>query len=128
MTTSAQHRLQLSALELRIRLGCSKEEQSLPQVVLVDIDLNFPKPPLACQSDDLQETVCYAKLATRIERVAMEKAYHLIEHLAWRIFESLREELSSHRGLQLSLRVRKKNLPISLRTDGAIYTIEDTLS
>ena len=54
-------RLNIRSLELNLHLGWRNKERTDEQVVLLDMEIRFPSPPIACTTDDLQDTVCYAK-------------------------------------------------------------------
>lgn len=118
------HQLRLKDLELRVHLGCSREEQALPQQVKVEVGLRFRQPPTACESDRIEDTICYEKISSRLTEVAASKTFHLIEHLAQSLYLSLKEELSEE-NFRIRIRLHKLHLPMRYHTDGAWYQIEE---
>lgn len=78
--------LRINALELSIHLGWEKEERETPQTIFLDIDIHYPEAPIACQSDKLEDTVCYAKLVDTIRKKIGTRQFHLVEHLSSAIY------------------------------------------
>lgn len=85
--TSTNCKLQIRDVELNVNLGWRKKERSQEQRVLLTIDICFPKPPIACSTDKLADTICYATLIQRIREQLGEKHFHLVEHLAHDIYQ-----------------------------------------
>ena len=97
--------LNINDYSVRCKIGCSTAERKKTQEVRVSVRLEFLIFPKACQTDRLQETVCYATLCEMIKRIATQKEYKLVEHLAHEIFMGLlaalpgecRSEVSVHK-------------------------------
>lgn len=81
-------------LELTIHLGWTDEERQQEQIVLLDVDITFAKPPQACITDDLQDTLCYATLIAYLRENIEKKNFRLIEHLGFEIFTLIKTHLS----------------------------------
>ncbi|EKE01558.1 MAG: dihydroneopterin aldolase [uncultured bacterium] len=84
----------LEDLKLKVHLGVTATERSKKQTVLLKVGILFPKPPLACKTGKISDTVCYAKLIKKIQKFCENKRFTLIEEM----------------GMQLLLEV-KKNIP-----------------
>jgi dihydroneopterin aldolase len=78
--------LHIQHLELKLNLGWRSKERSEEQAVFLDMDIYFPHPPKACETDELDDTVCYAKLTDDIHEKISAKHYRLIEHLCADIY------------------------------------------
>ena len=78
-------------LSLSVYLGWGEVERSHPQPICCDIRLRFRTPPQACQSDQLEDTYCYARCVKRAQQAA-EAPARLIEALAQRILEAVDAE------------------------------------
>ena len=94
-------------LELYINLGWRKKERRLEQSILLDLDICLPKPPKACKTDDLADTICYAKIIENLRQQLHEKTYKLIEHLSQDIFDIIKPQLPK----QAKLKVRITKYP-----------------
>ncbi len=102
--------LVLEGLVLRVKVGCSREERAKPAALIFDFALRFKRPPRACRTDDLNDTVCYAHFSELTRKRATGKEFKLIEHLGTVVYETLRAELP--RGCELAVRVSKRRPPI----------------
>ncbi len=80
-------------LELSVNLGWRHKERSSEQGVLLDLDIWLPKPPKACETDELDDTVCYAELSDKIRKGIGDTKYRLIEHLSRDIYQIVKKEL-----------------------------------
>ena len=107
-------KLSINDLRLWIHLGCGLEEQFNLQQVSVDIEFLFPTPPIAIETDDLSDTVCYLKVVERIQATLKQKFYHLIEHVTGSIHNDIQTELnnSKHAGINFTVTVRKVSPPV----------------
>ena len=83
-------------LELRVHLGWPDIERQHEQIVFLDVDIHFSEPPNACKTDHLDDTLCYASLIDSIREKISVKKFHLIEHLTYDIYQSIKP-LMPHR-------------------------------
>lgn len=77
----ARDTLEIRGLEIRTRLGTTKEERDAPQTVRVNVRLSVDA-SAAAATDELRRTVDWAHLAHRIRRVAAARPRNLAETLA----------------------------------------------
>lgn len=82
----------LEKLNLKLKLGYSAEERSLPQWVSVKIKLCFPHLPAACSNDNLNSTLCYASLSEALQKFCDERAFKLIEAFAYQLYQFLKKK------------------------------------
>ena len=80
----------INQLELTLHLGWPENEILKKQTVLLDIEIQFAKPPIACISDQLDDTLCYSKLIQLIRDHILPKHFHLIEHLSYSIYQLIK--------------------------------------
>ena len=85
--------LEIRAARLHVRLGCGEAERAEPQDVDLGVRVRFASPPQACETDELGDTVCYAKLVDQAHEVAAGREFRTVEHLAYAIGRRLRSEL-----------------------------------
>jgi dihydroneopterin aldolase len=102
--------LNLYNFQLPVFLGVPDEERSALQSVYVDIQLQFSKPPLACETDRIGDTICYATLVEVLEKNIGEKNFHLIEYLGTRVYQEIRSIVSQDTVIAIKLR---KNPPLT---------------
>lgn len=76
-----QESITLHRLELSCHIGITQEERSAPQRLTADISLALPR-PFAGMQDNINHTIDYAQLTTRLQILAQSKPYHLVETLA----------------------------------------------
>ena len=80
----------IKGFTLNVNLGWRKEERKAEQPVLMDLDIHFPAPPKACETDALKDTCCYAELTQTLREYVCQKHFSLVEHLALAIYEKAR--------------------------------------
>jgi FolB domain-containing protein len=85
--------LVIKQLELSVNLGWRSAERRLKQPVLLDIDIQYPVPPKACETDTLEDTSCYAVLVNTIREKIVLKQYKLVEHLGFDIYRLTKDYL-----------------------------------
>ncbi len=96
----------LEKMTLSVRLGCSPQEQALPQTVRAKITLYFPELPKACHNDQLSDAVCYAHLARTVQNFCLNHPFNLLETLGYRLFQLIREDIPAN--VYFELIIRKK--------------------
>lgn len=85
--------LNIEKLITWIHLGCGSEEKHHAQAVEINIKLIFATPPLATQTDNIDDTICYAETVRLIQKLCQEHRFNLIEHLAARIYDIIYHDL-----------------------------------
>ena len=113
--------LEIPAARLHVRLGCGEAERAAPQDVDLAVVLHFAAPPAACESDELGDTVCYAKLVEQARELCAGREFRTVEHLAHAIARRLRGEVPSDARLQV--RVTKLHPPIEELAGGVSFTL-----
>lgn len=96
----------INSLELELFLGWPSEERRRKQIVCLDIAISFPAAPKACESDDLQDTVCYRELIDTLRNTICVKKYRLIEHITQDIYDFLKSALPSQSTVSVNLTKR----------------------
>lgn len=131
MNTGRFHSLRMKDLVLDLHLGCTPEERAAPQEVRLDVELRFPSPLPAGESDELSDTICYGMLADAIrkhfsargvEPKGERKEYMLIERVAEEAYKVVKEHARS--GL-VAVEARKVNPPVERLLGGAFYRVAD---
>lgn len=89
--------------------GVNPEEKRDGQHFVFDIDLsvNITK---ACHSDDVSDTVSYAKVIKTVNRVVTAEKYDLLERVAQVVCDAIFEEYSDV--MSISLTLKKPEAPM----------------
>lgn len=95
--------LRITGLELGVHLGWPAREQEQEQIVLLDLEICFPQPPKACQTDRLADTVCYATLISALRESMVRRKFRLVEHLSFEIYQFIKPLLPAHTGLTVRI-------------------------
>ncbi len=103
--------------------GVNPEEKEDGQNFVFDIeasvDLTAP-----CQSDNVDDTVSYAKIIKTVRRVAQSEKNDLLERVAQRVADALFEEFSKIQALKILL--KKPEAPIKADFSYVAVEIERT--
>ncbi len=102
--------ISLDDLLLKINLGVTDEEMNVPQDVKVSFKIYFKEPPLACSTDNVNDTVCYYKIACIIEEYCNNNKFRLLEYLCMQLHEAVREVVE--KDIKIWIRVDKCRPPI----------------
>lgn len=111
LSTSYPAILALDKLHLKLSLGVGAQERALPQSVYMYIKIFFPKLPLSCSNDKLDDTICYDKIVQHIKEFCHNKEFKLLEYACFQIHSRLREMIASD--IKLWLKIEKCETPIA---------------
>lgn len=108
-------------LELFCYHGVNPEEKVDGQIFVFDVeaevDLSLP-----CKTDNVDDTVSYAKIIKTIRRVAQSEKNDLIERVAQRVVDELFSEFDKIEALKITL--KKPQAPIKADFDYVAVEIE----
>ena len=113
-------RITLRGMQFMGRHGATDEERAEPQPFEVDLVLRLDLAHPAA-TDDLADTVNYARLFELTREIVEGRQFHLIEALADAILEAV---LAAHPVDDVEVRVRKPKAPLP----GAFETVEVRLT
>ena len=113
----------LRRLRFAVRLGWTEAERIRPQPVEIDIALRFPKPPLACLSDELEQTICYDALTAKVRDLLERETFKLIEFMAQSLHELLRKHVE--KDTEIWVRVLKIATPVTELHGGVSFALGD---
>ncbi len=115
--------LELRDLVLGIHLGCTEDERRRPQDVSFSIFFRFLKQPSACQTDRLEDTICYARVRDLLEQETRDREFQLIEYLGQEIFRRLKGAFGDE--ALICLQVHKLKPPVLNLRGGSLFRIGD---
>ncbi|MBC7457318.1 MAG: dihydroneopterin aldolase [Bdellovibrionaceae bacterium] len=123
-----QSKMKIKNYEVWVSLGCTKEEQSLSQPVLFNIDILFTSKVLAEDTDQLQDSLDYVALTDIIKAAAEKKSYHMVEHLGSSVAEALKNKINvQYSGSTLVVRTHKLRAPVKNLHNGVEWSCKLTL-
>lgn len=94
-------------LRLDLHLGVTALERSKKQTVLLTVKITFAKPPRACITDDVGDTICYDALIQKIKKFCSGKEFAVMEYLGAQLFSLIKKDI--YKDCKLSLRIAKQN-------------------
>lgn len=96
--------LRIRGIELLVHLGWEEAEREQAQLVRFDIEIQFTQIPVACTSDELTDTICYAELITDLRHQFSKQSFRLIEHLAAAIYDAVKLHMhNNHANITIQL-------------------------
>lgn len=114
--------LSIEDLEMWVHLGCSAGERATPQPVLLSVALRFGAPPRACETDELDDTICYAELSEVARGISASRDFKTVESMAWEIARGFRDRLPG--SVRMTLRLAKPRAPVEGLRGGVAFTLE----
>lgn len=99
----------IKGLKLYAYHGVNVEEKQDGQLFIIDLEADLPlaKP---CQSDNVEDTVSYAKIIKTVRRFFTNEKYNLLEKAAQITADAVLEEYGQI--CRVSVTVKKPNAPI----------------
>jgi len=113
--------LEFHGARLCVRLGWLDAERAEAQAVDLAVRIRFAQTPRACDSDALDDTVCYATLVERARALCVDRSFRLLEHLAWSLGRQLRELVPSDARMELC--VTKLHPPVAELSGGVSFRL-----
>jgi 7,8-dihydroneopterin aldolase/epimerase/oxygenase len=115
--------LEVRNLSRSVRLGCTAEERATAQEVLFTIRFRFAKVPRGCETDRLEDSVCYAAVSEQITQVCESREFNLIESLCFEVENYIRARLPEHLRADTALQVEavKVKPPVKGLNGGAAF-------
>ena len=102
----------LEDLKLKLNLGVTKLERRKKQTVLLQIKIDYPKPPLACKTGKISDTICYDGLIKKIQSFCKNKEFFLIEELGMQLLLVIKKIVP--KSCEINLRIAKQRPLIEL--------------
>ncbi len=121
MNSAKYHSLKIRDLSLQVSLGCSAEERKNLQEVRVSVELRFPVAPVGLQSDDLADTICYARISEAFKKHVEAKEFCLVEKIANDLFGITEKIIEGRAGI--SLVAHKVKPPVENLLGGVEYQL-----
>ena len=111
--------LRLEAVRFRANVGASAAERSIPQDLVVDVELQLPISALP-KRDTKREVVDYDLVVRLVVEVGLAEPYRLLEIYAQRLLDRLLAETPA---LHVRVAATKLRVPSTYSTDKAIVEL-----
>src|SRR5690349_20327790 len=103
--------MHIRSLSLDARLGCTAEERSVPQEIRVSVELRFFEAPPGVLTDDLNDTICHAKVSEALNEHLRGREFNLVEKMASEFYGVLKKRIEGR--AELALTLHKVKPPVS---------------
>ncbi len=105
-----KNQLSLKDISFWVRIGTEEKERAKPQEVFISVSLSFLQTPKSVATDSLTSEsdsgVCYEEVVRSLDLMTTSQSFHLVEHLAYKCYESLRKKWNSP-DIQIQIAVKK---------------------
>ena len=119
--------MKIKNYEVWVSLGCTKEEQSLTQPVVFNLQIIFDQAIVAEVSDKLSDSLDYVELTNVIREISELKSYSMIEHLCFSVTTSLKQKINHKHQGTLIVSAQKVRAPVKNLHDGVEWTCKIAL-
>jgi 7,8-dihydroneopterin aldolase/epimerase/oxygenase len=117
-----EYSLRLQSIRFRTNMGASKSERSIPQEIIVDVELTLPVSALP-KRDLRRDAVDYGVIADLVVEEGLAEPYHLLETYAQRLVTRLLETTPA---IRVRVGATKLRVPTSHSVDRAVVELVAT--
>ncbi len=114
-----EYTLRLQSIRFRTNMGASRSERSIPQEIVVDVELTLPVAALP-KRDLRRDAVDYGVIADLVVEEGLAESYHLLETYAQRLVNRLLAETPA---LRVRVGATKLRVPTSHSVDRAVVEL-----
>lgn len=119
--------LSIRDFQLMVHLGVGEEERGTKQNILIDIELIFRDPPVACHSDEISDTTDYVLLCESLRERLTARSYKTIEKMAKEAFDTLAQVLATRLPEALEIVIKKPQVDIPGLQGGSCFRLRSPL-
>ncbi|MDR1982703.1 MAG: dihydroneopterin aldolase [Holosporaceae bacterium] len=87
--------LNITNYETYFVLGNNSSEKRKKRKVIINVSLRFPEKNDACNSDSVDDTVCYSQLLAFIDEKLQNAQFNLLERATQFLYEAISEYLNT---------------------------------
>lgn len=98
-----RHQLKIENLALKVHLGWPEAERQALQTVRINVVLSFNNVPKAATTDELSDTICYAKMTDAILATLQQRSFKLLEHLGQSCYDIVAKHASAASKIYVSV-------------------------
>ena len=106
----------LSEVKVQTKLGVPEWERMTPQTIILDIEIGYDL-SRACQSDDVNDTIDYGAVVSRVRDTLQENSFQLVEKLAEHLCQLILKEFNA---LNVKIKVAKPTILPGLKALGVV--------
>jgi dihydroneopterin aldolase len=102
--------ISLNDFHAKVNIGVTEKERNTVQDIKISFKLFFKVPPFACETDDLNDTVCYHKISGIVAEYCKANKVKLLEYFCMQLHKQVRQVVDS--SIKIWIKVEKCNPPI----------------
>lgn len=106
----------LSEVKVQTKLGVPEWERMVEQTIVLDIEIGYDLSK-ACKSDDVNDTIDYGAVVSRIRETLSKNSFQLVEALAEHICQMILVEFGA---LSVKIKVAKPAILPGLKALGIV--------
>ncbi len=121
--------LEISGLTIDTIIGCYDYEKEAKQTIEIDIVIEFSSCPKICQTDNIDDGVCYDSMIKNIENYCENNKHNTIENLSYSIAQLIKNNINIEKEniSSISVKIKKNPLKIENLKNGAIFCYKEAL-
>lgn len=100
----------LSDLNLLINLGVTEHERHSKQAVNISFKFFFKQKPKGCETDNIEDTVCYHDVSNTVKEYCDNKEFKLLEYMCNGLYRAIRMLTPSD--VKIWIKIEKCSPPI----------------
>ena len=106
----------LSEVKVQTKLRVPEWERMTAQTIILDIEIGYDLSQ-ACQSDDVNDTIDYGAVVSRVRETLQENSFQLVEKLAEHLCQLILKEFNA---LSVKIKVAKPTILPGLKALGVM--------
>lgn len=106
----------LEQVSVKTKLGVPDWERLKPQTIILDIEINYDLSQ-SCKSDEIEDTIDYGQVVSRIRETLTEHSFKLVEALAEHVCQLILQEFKAQ---HVKVKVAKPAVLSGLKALGVI--------
>ena len=98
-----QYELKITGHKTMAYLGLYEHEQRSKREIIINITISFLSPPIACITDEIDDTFCYDSIIRTIDDTLSSKRFKLIEHITQCLYNELSNRIQNQAKLSIEV-------------------------
>jgi dihydroneopterin aldolase len=123
MTKSYNSIVTLNDLLLKANIGVTEVERSCKQDLRLSFKLYFKDKPKACDTDKIEDTICYHEIANIALQYCSENDVKLLEYLCYGLYKKIKSKIGKK--VNIWIKIEKCSPPIEGILGGTSFEYSD---
>jgi dihydroneopterin aldolase len=113
----------LNDMQLKMNIGVTSEERDLPQDIKVSFKFFYKEFPMGCNTDNIDDTVCYHKVSDIVSNYCKSNKVKLLEYLCFKLHKEIKKITPDD--VTLWIKIEKCHPPIEGMLGGTSFEYAD---